>query len=229
MFPACGSITSGTRMLNNPTSVGPVDLRVQFCSTHCLFTSNRNTCWTEVNCAPSNFGAPGVAIGVPTGDEVGTAGAEVAGAAVENGFHPNDCLGAAALIAGAGLFAVAPTCCDCEAKYGTPTTKRIYADWTRPNAAGWKGVLLEHAITPVQQYSYTAGKNSSDSALIIDAMDLLYQGKVDGFGIMSSDSDFTPLAMRLKQDGLLVYGFGRATTPEAFQNACTRFLEVEKL
>src|SRR6201987_4132442 len=80
------------------------------------------------------------------------------------------------------------------AKYGTPTTKRIYADWTRPNAGGWKSVLLEHAITPVQQYSYTQGKNSSDSALIIDAMDLLYSGRVDGFCIVSSDSDFTRLA-----------------------------------
>ena len=84
-------------------------------------------------------------------------------------------------------------------KFGTPTTKRIYADWTKPNAGGWKSVLLEHAITPIQQYSYTVGKNSSDSAMIIDAMDLLYSDKVDGFCIVSSDSDFTRLAIRLRE------------------------------
>lgn len=93
-------------------------------------------------------------------------------------------------------------------KFGTPTTKRIYADWTKPNSNGWKAVLLEHAITPIQQYSYTVGKNSSDSALIIDAMDLLYSGKLDGFCIVSSDSDFTRLAIRLRESGMKVIGIG---------------------
>jgi uncharacterized LabA/DUF88 family protein len=97
------------------------------------------------------------------------------------------------------------------AKYGTPTTKRIYADWTKPNAAGWKTVLLEYAITPIQQYSYR-GKNSSDSAMIIDAMDLLYSDKVDGFCIVSSDSDFTRLAIRLRESGMKVIGMGEKNT-----------------
>ena len=92
------------------------------------------------------------------------------------------------------------------AKYGTPTFKRIYGDWTKPTLTGWKSVLLENAITPIQQYSYTIGKNSSDSALIIDAMDILYTGRVDGFCIVSSDSDFTRLATRLREAGMLVYG-----------------------
>jgi uncharacterized LabA/DUF88 family protein len=115
------------------------------------------------------------------------------------------------------------------AKYGTPTTKRIYADWTRPNATGWKGVLLEHAITPVQQYSYTVGKNSSDSALIIDAMDLLYTGKVDGFCIVSSDSDFTRLAIRLRESGMKVIGIGERKTPASLIAACDRFIYIELL
>jgi len=115
------------------------------------------------------------------------------------------------------------------AKYGTPTTKRIYADWTRPNAAGWKAVLLEHAITPVQQYSYTTGKNSSDSALIIDAMDLLYTGKVDGFCIVSSDSDFTRLAIRLRESGMRVIGIGEKKTPNSLIAACDRFIYLEVL
>lgn len=115
------------------------------------------------------------------------------------------------------------------AKYGTPTTKRIYADWTRPNASGWKGVLLEHAITPVQQYAYTFGKNSSDSAMIIDAMDLLYSGKVDGFCIVSSDSDFTRLAVRLRESGMTVIGMGEKKTPSAFIAACERFIYIEVL
>ncbi|MEZ7513769.1 NYN domain-containing protein [Flavobacterium frigidarium] len=114
-------------------------------------------------------------------------------------------------------------------KYGTPTTKRIYADWTRPNANGWKGVLLEHAITPVQQYSYTTGKNSSDSALIIDAMDLLYSGKLDGFCIVSSDSDFTRLAIRLRESGMKVIGIGEQKTPKPFISACDRFVFIEVL
>lgn len=115
------------------------------------------------------------------------------------------------------------------AKYGTPTTKRIYADWTKPNANGWKSVLLEHAITPIQQYSYTVGKNSSDSALIIDAMDLLYSGKLDGFCIVSSDSDFTRLAIRLRESGMKVIGIGEKKTPSAFIAACDRFVFIEVL
>lgn len=114
-------------------------------------------------------------------------------------------------------------------KYGTPTTKRIYADWTKPNANGWKSVLLEHAITPIQQYSYTSGKNSSDSALIIDAMDLLYSYKVDGFCIVSSDSDFTRLAIRLRESGMKVIGMGEKKTPNAFIVACDRFVFIEVL
>ncbi|SFC83490.1 NYN domain-containing protein [Flavobacterium phragmitis] len=115
------------------------------------------------------------------------------------------------------------------AKLGTPTTKRIYADWTKPNANGWKGVLLEHAITPIQQYSYTVGKNSSDSALIIDAMDLLYSGKLDGFCIVSSDSDFTRLAIRLRESGMKVIGIGEKKTPSSFIVACDRFIYIEVL
>ncbi len=115
------------------------------------------------------------------------------------------------------------------AKYGTPTTKRIYADWTKPNAGGWKSVLLEHAITPIQQYSYTVGKNSSDSAMIIDAMDLLYSDKVDGFCIVSSDSDFTRLAIRLRESGMKVIGIGEKKTPNSFIVACDRFIYIELL
>jgi len=92
------------------------------------------------------------------------------------------------------------------AKYGTPTFKRIYGDWTKPNAAGWKTTLLENAITPIQQYAYTKGKNSSDSAMIIDAMDILYTGRVEGFCLVSSDSDFTRLATRLREAGMKVFG-----------------------
>lgn len=115
------------------------------------------------------------------------------------------------------------------AKFGTPTTKRIYADWTKPNSNGWKGVLLEHAITPIQQYSYTVGKNSSDSALIIDAMDLLYSDKLDGFCIVSSDSDFTRLAIRLRESGMKVIGIGEKKTPNSFIVACDRFIYIEVL
>jgi uncharacterized LabA/DUF88 family protein len=115
------------------------------------------------------------------------------------------------------------------AKFGTPTTKRIYADWTKPNASGWKSVLLEHAITPIQQYSYTVGKNSSDSAMIIDAMDLLYSDKVDGFCIVSSDSDFTRLAIRLRESGMKVIGIGEQKTPNSFIVACDRFVYIEVL
>lgn len=113
------------------------------------------------------------------------------------------------------------------AKYGTPTIKRIYADWTDNVLSGWKQALPENAITPIQQYSYTAGKNSSDSALIIDAMDLLYSEKVDGFCIVSSDSDFTRLATRLREAGMKVYGIGERKTPNAFIAACDKFIYIE--
>lgn len=115
------------------------------------------------------------------------------------------------------------------AKYGNPTIKRIYADWTRPTASGWKTVLLENAITPIQQYSYTSGKNSSDSALIIDAMDLLYSKNVNGFCIVSSDSDFTRLATRLREAGMLVIGIGEKKTPKPFITACDKFIYLEIL
>jgi uncharacterized LabA/DUF88 family protein len=115
------------------------------------------------------------------------------------------------------------------AKYGMPTFKRIYADWTRPNSNGWKSVLLENAITPVQQYSYTVGKNSSDSALIIDAMDILYTGRVDGFCIVSSDSDFTRLATRLREAGMTVIGIGEKKTPAPFIASCNKFIYIEIL
>jgi len=112
-------------------------------------------------------------------------------------------------------------------KYGTPTFKRIYGDWTKPTVSGWKNVLLENAITPIQQYSYTSGKNSSDSALIIDAMDILYSGKVDGFCIVSSDSDFTRLATRLREAGMKVFGIGQKKTPNPFIVACDKFIYME--
>ncbi len=115
------------------------------------------------------------------------------------------------------------------ATLGTLTIKRIYADWTKPHVNGWKQVLLENAITPIQQYSYTTGKNSSDSALIIDAMDILYSGKVSGFCIVSSDSDFTRLATRLRESGLKVYGFGEKKTPKPFITACDKFTYIEIL
>lgn len=115
------------------------------------------------------------------------------------------------------------------AKYGTPTFKRIYGDWTRPTISGWKQVLLEHAITPVQQYSYTKGKNSTDSAMIIDAMDILYSGRVDGFCIVSSDSDFTRLATRLREAGMKVIGIGERKTPSPFIVACDKFIYLEIL
>jgi len=113
------------------------------------------------------------------------------------------------------------------AKYGTPTFKRIYGDWTKPTIAGWKSALLENAITPVQQYGYTKGKNSTDSAMIIDAMDILYSGKVDGFCIVSSDSDFTRLATRLREAGMKVIGIGERKTPHPFIVACDKFIYLE--
>lgn len=115
------------------------------------------------------------------------------------------------------------------AKYGTPTFKRIYGDWTKPTLSGWKTVLLEHAITPIQQYSYTKGKNSSDSALIIDAMDILYTGDIDGFCIISSDSDFTRLATRLREAGKKVFGMGERKTPTPFIASCNKFIYIEIL
>jgi uncharacterized LabA/DUF88 family protein len=114
-------------------------------------------------------------------------------------------------------------------KYGTPTFKRIYADWTKVHASGWKNVLLEYAIAPIQQYSYSVGKNSTDSAMIIDAMDILYSEKVDGFCIVSSDSDFTKLAMRLRESGMTVFGLGEKKTPKPFITACDKFIYLEIL
>ncbi|GJM61627.1 NYN domain-containing protein [Persicobacter diffluens] len=115
------------------------------------------------------------------------------------------------------------------ARFGLPTTRRIYGDWTRPNLSGWKSVLLENAINPVQQYSYTQGKNATDSAMIIDAMDILYSGKVDGFCIVSSDSDFTRLATRLRESGMWVMGVGEQKTPKPFIVACNKFVYLEVL
>ncbi len=115
------------------------------------------------------------------------------------------------------------------AKYGIPTIKRIYGDWTRPHLKKWKNLLLTNAITPIQQYAYTRGKNATDSAMIIDAMDILYSGKVDGFCIVSSDSDFTRLATRLREAGMNVIGIGERKTPEPFIVACDRFIYVEIL
>jgi len=114
-------------------------------------------------------------------------------------------------------------------KYGNPTIKRIYGDWTKPNLSKWKNLLLENAITPIQQYAYTSGKNATDSAMIIDAMDILYSEKVNGFCLVSSDSDFTRLATRLKEAGLLVIGIGERKTPEPFIVACDKFIYVEIL
>jgi len=113
------------------------------------------------------------------------------------------------------------------AVYGTPTIKRIYGDWTTPNLASWKQLLLENAITPIQQYSYTTGKNATDSAMIIDAMDLLYSGNLDGFVLVSSDSDFTRLAIRLREAGMKVYGMGERKTPGPFIAACDKFVYIE--
>ena len=115
------------------------------------------------------------------------------------------------------------------AKYGVPTIKRIYGDWTKPNLAKWKPLLLKNAITPIQQYSYTTGKNATDSAMIIDAMDILYSDKVDGFCIVSSDSDFTRLATRLREAGMKVIGIGEKKTPDPFIVACDRFIYLEIL
>ena len=115
------------------------------------------------------------------------------------------------------------------AKYGTANVKRIYGDWTMAGLKGWKEVLLEYSIQPIQQFGYTSGKNATDSALIIDAMDLLYTDKFDGFCIVSSDSDFTKLASRIREAGLFVYGFGEKKTPKAFVSACDKFIFTEVL
>ena len=115
------------------------------------------------------------------------------------------------------------------AKYGNPTIKRIYGDWTNPKLGKWKTILLENAITPIQQYSYTTGKNATDSAMIIDAMDILYSEKVQGFCLVSSDSDFTKLATRLREAGKLVYGIGEKKTPNPFIVACDKFIYIEIL
>ncbi len=115
------------------------------------------------------------------------------------------------------------------AKYGTPTIKRAYGDWTTQQLAGWKDELHRHAIQPIQQFAYTRGKNATDSALIIDAMDLLYAGNLEGFVIVSSDSDFTRLATRLRESGLTVYGLGGRKTPTAFVAACDRFIYLDLL
>jgi len=115
------------------------------------------------------------------------------------------------------------------AKYGNPTIKRIYGDWTKPNLSKWKNILLENAITPIQQYGYTTGKNATDSAMIIDAMDILYSEKVNGFCIVSSDSDFTRLATRLREAGMKVIGIGEKKTPNPFIVACDKFIYIEIL
>ncbi|MBO7410631.1 MAG: NYN domain-containing protein [Ottowia sp.] len=115
------------------------------------------------------------------------------------------------------------------ARYGIASVKRIYGDWSSPLLAGWRAVLLHHALVPVQQFAYTKGKNATDMQLTIDAMDMLHEGHLHGFCLVSSDSDFTPLAQRLRSGGLLVYGFGRQQTPEAFRQACDRFITLENL
>ena len=115
------------------------------------------------------------------------------------------------------------------AKYGVASVKRIYGDWSNNTLIGWRSILLKHALTPVQQFAYTKGKDATDMGLIIDAMDLLYSGNFSGFCLVSSDSDFTPLASRIRASGLVVYGFGREKTPEAFRQACDRFFYVENL
>lgn len=115
------------------------------------------------------------------------------------------------------------------AKYGTANVKRIYGDWTSTKLRGWKEHLLQHSIQPIQQFGYTTGKNATDSAMIIDAMDLLYTNQFDGFCIISSDSDFTKLAARIRESGLFVYGFGEQKTPDPFVAACDKFIYTEVL
>ncbi|WP_420142002.1 NYN domain-containing protein [Sphingomonas sp.] len=115
------------------------------------------------------------------------------------------------------------------AELGTVNVRRVYGNWSKPALKGWRDMTVKHGIEPQQQFDLTKGKNATDMKMTIDAMDLLFRGRVQGFGIMSSDSDFMPLAMRIRQDGLPVYGFGSDKTPEAFRQACTRFIDVGKL
>jgi hypothetical protein len=115
------------------------------------------------------------------------------------------------------------------AKYGLASVKRIYGDFTSQNSNSWKKVLLKHSINPVQQFAYTTGKNATDSSLIIDAMDLMYTGRFDGMCLVSSDSDFTRLSQRIREEGLTVYGFGEQKTPDAFVQACDKFIYTEVL
>jgi len=115
------------------------------------------------------------------------------------------------------------------AKFGVITIRRAYGNWKSQNLRGWEEALLPHAIVPIQQFQYTSGKNATDAAMIIDAMDILYGGRVDGFALMTSDSDFTPLAMRILSNGIKVYGFGEKKTPMSFVNACSQFIFTENL
>lgn len=115
------------------------------------------------------------------------------------------------------------------AELGSVNVRRVYGNWTKPGLKGWRDMTVKYGIEPQQQFDLTKGKNATDMKMTIDAMDLLYRGRVRAFGIMSSDSDFMPLAMRIRQDGHDVYGFGASRTPQAFQNACTRFIDVDKL
>jgi len=115
------------------------------------------------------------------------------------------------------------------AKYGVASVRRIYGDWTKPNLGGWKSCLLEHSIQPIQQFAYTTGKNATDGAMIIDAMDLLNTGRFDGFCIVSSDSDFARLAARIREQGITVYGFGERKTPRPFVTACDKFIYLDVL
>ena len=131
--------------------------------------------------------------------------------------------------AGNSSIGAIPSVLEEVAKYGIASVKRVYGDWSSETLKNWREVLLPHAITPVQQFAYTKGKDATDMILIIDAMDLLYAGALDGFCIVSSDSDFTPLASRIRENGLSVYGFGKKKTPEAFKKACDKFIYVENL
>ena len=115
------------------------------------------------------------------------------------------------------------------AELGSVNVRRVYGNWTKPGLKGWRDMTVKHGIEPQQQFDLTKGKNATDMKMTIDAMDLLFRGRIDGFGIMSSDSDFMPLAMRIRQDGLPVYGFGGGKTPEAFKQACTRFIDVDAI
>lgn len=128
---------------------------------------------------------------------------------------------------------ISPALCEAliqeVAKYGAASVKRAYGDWTTPQLSSWKPMLHEYAISPMQQFSYTTGKNSTDSSMIIDAMDLLYAEKFDGFCLVTSDSDFTRLATRIRESGLVVYGFGEKKTPDSLQAACDKFVFLEAL